>query len=86
MKCHRFTYTIVALLIVNPAIRSQDRKSGFGREVSIVRHLRDGEEFEVTIPELMKAGEKLFSAKFTIQEGAGRPLSKGTGASISDFI
>jgi hypothetical protein len=29
-------------------------------------------------------GEKLFTAKFTIEEGAGRPLTKGTGAPLSD--
>jgi hypothetical protein len=33
---------------------------------------------------LIQYGAQLFSAKFTIQEGAGRPMSKGTGAPISD--
>jgi mono/diheme cytochrome c family protein len=33
---------------------------------------------------LIRYGAQLFSAKFTVQEGAGRPLSKGTGAPISD--
>ncbi|HZC80300.1 MAG TPA: di-heme oxidoredictase family protein, partial [Nitrospiraceae bacterium] len=33
---------------------------------------------------LIEFGAQLFSAKFTIQEGAGRPKSKGTGAPISD--
>jgi hypothetical protein len=33
---------------------------------------------------LIQFGEKLFTATFTIQEGAGRPLSKGTGAALSD--
>jgi hypothetical protein len=30
------------------------------------------------------SGKKLFEAHFTSQEGAGRPLSKGTGAPLSD--
>jgi hypothetical protein len=47
-------------------------------------HLQDGEEFTVSIQHLIKFGAQLFNAKFTIQEGAGRPLSKGTGAPISD--
>src|SRR5258708_19267101 len=33
---------------------------------------------------LIQHGLRLFNAKFPIQEGAGRPLSKGTGAPISD--
>ena len=55
-----------------------------GREVAIPTHLQDGEEFTIPTAELIQFGSKLFSAKFTVQEGAGRPLSKGTGAPISD--
>jgi hypothetical protein len=62
----------------------QDLDSQIGREVAIPRHLQDGEEFELSIPKLIQFGEKLFTATFTIQEGAGRPLSKGTGAALSD--
>lgn len=32
----------------------------------------------------MNTGRGFFTAKFTVQEGAGRPLSKGTGAPLSD--
>lgn len=56
-----------------------------GREVAIPRHLQDGEEYQLTIPQLVTFGEKLFTAKWTIQEGAGRPLTKGTGAPLSDL-
>ena len=55
-----------------------------GREVSIPRHLQNGEEFTTSVANLLKYGEKLFTANFTIQEGAGRPLTKGTGAMLSD--
>jgi hypothetical protein len=55
-----------------------------GSEKAIPRHLRDGEEFEVGIETLLKHGEALFAAPWTIQEGAGRPLTKGTGAPLSD--
>jgi hypothetical protein len=55
-----------------------------GREVAIPRHLQDGEEFNTPLPQLIRYGSQLFTAKFTIQEGAGRPLSKGTGAAVSD--
>jgi Di-haem oxidoreductase, putative peroxidase len=59
-------------------------RSLIGKEISIVRHLKDGEEFELTIPRLIAFGDKLFEAKWTIQEGAGRPLTKGTGTPLSD--
>ena len=65
------------------AIQSQDLPQ-VGREVAIERHLEDGEEFELPIPALIRYGKKLFEAHFTIQEGAGRPLTKGTGAPLSD--
>ncbi len=52
--------------------------SDIGREIAISQHLQDGEEFQLSIPELIAFGEKLFTARWTIQEGAGRPLAKGT--------
>jgi hypothetical protein len=57
----------------------QDGRSQIGREVAIPRHLQDGEEYQITIPQLIAFGEKLFTAKWTIQEGQGRPNTKGTG-------
>jgi hypothetical protein len=52
--------------------------------VAIPVHLQDGEEFNTPVSELIRYGSQLFNAKFTIQEGAGRPLSKGTGGPLSD--
>jgi hypothetical protein len=77
---------LVALspLAIAIAALGQSPGSQVGREVAIPIHLQDGEEFTVSIPHLIQFGAQLFNAKFTIQEGAGRPLSKGTGASISD--
>jgi len=65
---------------------AQGRGSQIGREIAIPRHLQDGEEYQLSIPQLVAFGEKLFTARWTIQEGAGRPLSKGTanGARLSD--
>src|SRR5580693_3474335 len=64
----------------------QDGRSQIGREVAIPRHLQDGEEYQITIPQLVAFGEKLFTAKWTIQEGQGRPNTKGTapGPRLSD--
>ena len=55
-----------------------------GREVAVTKHLQDGEEYQLSIPKLAEHGKKLFSAVWTIQEGGGRPLTKGTGAPLSD--
>ncbi len=55
-----------------------------GREAALARHLQDGEELTMPLNKLLKYGEKVFNANFTIEEGAGRPLTKGTGANLSD--
>ena len=55
-----------------------------GQEVAIARHLQDGEEFQVSLAELLRHGRNLFTASWTIQEGGGRPLTKGTGAPLVD--
>jgi hypothetical protein len=57
-----------------------------GKEVALPEHLGDGQEYDLSIARLIQFGEKLFSAKWTIQEGAGRPNVKGTanGSQLSD--
>lgn len=60
-------------------------QSQIGREVAIPRHLADGEEFKVTVTDLVAFGKKLFEANWTQQEGGGRPLTKGTGKPLSDL-
>lgn len=62
----------------------QTSGSQIGREVAIPAHLQDGDEFNISLAQLIDYGRQLFTAKFTAQEGAGRPMSKGTGAPISD--
>src|SRR5258708_3661880 len=79
-----FALTCVCCLLLSFRALGQSPKSQIGREVAIPRHLQDGEEFTVPLGQLINYGSQLFTAKFTIEEGAGRPLSKGTGAPISD--
>src|SRR5258708_39112328 len=55
-----------------------------GREVAIARHLQDGEEFQIPLKQLIDHGRNLFTAVWTIEEGGGRPFTKGTGAALSD--
>jgi len=47
-----------------------------GRKVAVPVHLRDGEEFTTPLGKLLKFGESLFTANWTIQEGGGRPLAR----------
>jgi hypothetical protein len=55
-----------------------------GKELAIPTHLRDGDEYQRSIRDLIDFGRKLFTARWISQEGAGRPLTKGTGAPLSD--
>lgn len=55
-----------------------------GREVSIEKHLKDGDEFKTSTKNLLNHGQQLFDAVWTIQEGGGRPLTKGVGAPLAD--
>jgi len=59
-------------------------QSDIGLEAAIAHHLQDGEEFDTPLTGLIAYGRKLFTAHFTREEGAGRPLTKGTGAPLSD--
>ncbi len=55
-----------------------------GREVAVPQHLEDGQEFGFPTRALIEHGRKLFTAVWTIQEGGGRPLTKGTGSPLTD--
>ena len=79
-----FRCALLLPILVATAAFGQSSDHQVGREVAIPVHLQDGEEFNIPIDQLIEYGARLFTAKFTIQEGAGRPRSKGTGAPISD--
>jgi cytochrome c peroxidase len=71
-----------------PALPAQsvepDPEDMIGREVAIPVHLRNGEEFRMPIARLIEYGKTLFTARWTGQEGQGRPFAKGTGAALTD--
>jgi cytochrome c peroxidase len=76
---------IGALLVVWIAgVVTATSQSQIGQEISVPRHLRDGEEFTTPLRELLAFGQRLFAASWTIQEGGGRPLTKGTGNALTD--
>ena len=67
---------VVALSLYSAAtaVLGHDSSSQLGVEVAIPAHLQDGDEFKIPVGQLIAYGSRLFTAKFTIQEGAGRPL------------
>ena len=78
---------IVALAPV--IVLSDERKrdvlaDNIGREVAIAVHLAEDDEFTMPLTDLLAYGRKLFEANWTEQDGAGRPLTKGTGRQLSD--
>jgi hypothetical protein len=78
--CLRVGSLVAAVaVLLTLAAKAQDG-SLIGKEIAIPRHLQDGEEYELSIPKLIKFGEKLFTAQWTVQEGQGRPHVKGTAA------
>jgi len=82
MNATRVRWCIAASIFwfyFTPIVWAQGDGSKIGKEVAISRHLQDGEEYQLTIPQLVGFGEKLFTAKWTSQEGQGRPKTKGTG-------
>ncbi len=66
---HRNSIKIAALLAVvtfSDRLPAQNNPE-IGREVAIPHHLQDGEEFDLSIKELIAYGKKLFEAHFTAQ-------------------
>ena len=79
---------LTALFLLSLAARAADPKPAaapaLGREVSVPKHLQDDDEYRLPLADLLLYGQKLFAANWTWQEGAGRPLMKGNGRTLSD--
>jgi hypothetical protein len=75
---------VKAALNDQAAVNEPPRSSSIGREVAVPAHLRDGQEFSISLRALLAHGQRLFDGRWTEQEGAGRPLTKGTGRPLSD--
>jgi hypothetical protein len=79
------TKTFILVLSLGAAICvAQTSSSQIGREVAVPRHLQNGEEYQLSVPQLISHGRSIFTAAWTDQEGGGRPFAKGTGAALSD--
>jgi len=75
---------ILLLMAFSVAAVAAVRSQSVGREAAIARHLHDGEEFSMPLHDLLAHGQRLFTAVWTSEDGGGRPMTKGTGASLSD--
>lgn len=56
-----------------------------GSEKAVNTHLSDHDLTRLTISEILRHGSKLFGANWTSEDGAGRPLMKGTTRMLSDM-
>src|SRR4051794_11851397 len=63
---------------------SRIRNRSIGVEIAVPAHLSDGAEYSIAITDLIASGKVFFEANWTEEEGGGRPLTKGTGRSLSD--
>ncbi len=77
--------SVVLLGVLLGGISTVRSQSSIGQEIAIARHLADGEEFTIPLHQLLAHGQRLFRAVWTVQEGGGRPLTKGVGAPLSDL-
>ncbi len=75
-------FAMIPVMLV--AAEQRRTRGNIGREVSVLRHLADDEEFRTPVADLVAHGRLLFNANWTHQEGAGRPLTKGTGKALAD--
>jgi hypothetical protein len=74
---------MVGALVAPIPVRAQTADL-IGKELSVPHHLQDGQEFQMSLPNLIAFGSQLFNARWTTQEGQGRPQTKGTGSPLSD--
>jgi hypothetical protein len=65
-------------------VAARGDESLLGREVGATRRLADGDEYLLSTRSLVRFGRAFFVAVWTPDEGGGRPLTKGTGAPLSD--
>ena len=75
---------MVALFLASPLV-GVTLLGQIGSERAIPVHLQDDQEFAIPLRDLIRFCERLFTAMWTIEDGGGRPLSKGTGSPLSDM-
>lgn len=74
----------LALVVVVAHTLAVPQSRVIGDERAIPNHLQDGQEFQLSLRQLIDFGRELFTAMWTSEDGGGRPLTKGTGNPLSD--
>ena len=72
-----FLFVMSPLELGTPAIAQTTNL--IGKEMAVPVHLQDGQEFETSVEHLISFGQTLFLARWTSQEGQGRPFTKVQG-------
>ena len=83
----RFSILLTGIILFPGWLRAEGRPEesrSLGREVAIARHWQKGEEYAHPLREVIEYGKRLFTANWTVQEGAGRPGAKGTSSLLTD--
>lgn len=78
------TIVAAAIIGIGGIAIAQSPESQIGQEKGVPAHWQDGQEQQTLLAKLIAFGESLFVARFTTEDGLGRPLTKGTGAPLSD--
>ena len=73
-----------AIVFAGEQIDASAPRSAIGREFGLSEHLQDDEEFALPLAKLVEHGRRVFVANWTVEEGGGRPLTKGNGRQLSD--
>lgn len=76
----RLSFVLAAVSLAGATVFTQTRP--IGRESGIAGHLPDGAEYTVGLGAVLEHGRQLLAARWTSQDGAGRPRTKGTGAPL----
>lgn len=75
---------VMAAVVVSLHAEKSPARARIGRECAVPVHLADDEEFRIPAKQLIEWGRLLFAANWTAEDGAGRPLTKGTGKALAD--
>jgi mono/diheme cytochrome c family protein len=78
---------VLAVSAAEPAQAQTDAsvaRSNIGRELGLPQHLQDDQEYTLSIQRLLEHGRRVFTANWTVEEGGGRPLTKGNGRQLVD--
>jgi hypothetical protein len=84
MPAKRFYCLLVLAATLPSLLADPPRNRRIGQELAVPRHYSEEDLTTRGIPEIVQHGRLLFDANWTDQDGAGRPLMKGTTRALAD--